>query len=107
MHARGLTCPLPLCRLAEQQHPLPLPSAPAPSPAELAAYAQQQWEALLLFLVSGEGAPPEAPAALQLQDAPVDVPALLVGAGLAVKDEYTLRQGEVAGVRLGGGMPPL
>lgn len=78
---------------AEQASAAPPPAAAAvPSPAELSAYARGQWEALLLFLVSGGGEPPAAHAALGV--APVEVPRLLAGAGLMMKDEYTLAQRE-------------
>lgn len=88
--------PPPLCRLLAEQSAEAPPSleAVAPSAAQLGAYARQQWEALLLFLVSGAGATPEPPAALRHQCTPIDVPHLLAAAGLMLKDEYTLAQSE-------------
>ena len=72
------------------------PAAPAvPASTDLAAYARQQWEALLLYLVDSAGsAPPAVPAILQAPG--VDVAQLLAAAGLMLKDEYTLRQSESA-----------
>lgn len=65
----------------------------SPSPADLLAYSRQQWEALLLFLVSGTGRPPAMPDEL-CSAVPIDVPSLLASAGLMMKDEYTLQQSE-------------
>ncbi|EFN54287.1 hypothetical protein CHLNCDRAFT_25123 [Chlorella variabilis] len=75
----GCACPLP-------GHP----AAPVPSAAELDAYARRQWEALLLYLVNGNGTPPMAPPVLHAT--PIDIPSLLAAAGLMVKDECTLEQ---------------
>lgn len=75
------------------------PPAATPSPADLAAYARGQWEALLLYLVSGASQPPGMPAELGGAGAtPVDVPRLLAAAGLMARDEYTLAQGALQGV---------
>lgn len=81
---------------------LPPPSAAPPSGAELAAFARQQWEALLLYLVDGASSPPSPPHVLRA--AALDVPGLLAAAGLMLKNEYTQRQSECAGrVCWGGG----
>lgn len=69
---------------------LPPPSAAPPSGAELAAFARQQWEALLLYLVDGASSPPSPPHVLRA--AALDVPGLLAAAGLMLKNEYTQRQ---------------
>ena len=82
--------PVP-CRLLAWQGAVP-PAAALPSTADLATYARQQWEALLLYLVRGDSAPPEAPA--MLQATPIHIPGLLVAAGLMVKQESTREQRE-------------
>ncbi|KAI3435634.1 hypothetical protein D9Q98_001693 [Chlorella vulgaris] len=66
------------------------PRASVPDAGILAAYARQQWEALLLYLVGGEGTTPVAPP--ELQAASIDIRGLLVAAGLMAKDERTQRQ---------------
>lgn len=65
-----------------------------PDAGILAAYARQQWEALLLYLVGGEGTTPVAPP--ELQAASIDIRGLLVAAGLMAKDERTQRQSGLA-----------
>ena len=70
---------------------MPAPSA-TPALTELDAYAQKQWESLLLFLVDPTTAPPAMPSELGAESA--DVPGLLCKAGLMVKNEYTDTHGE-------------
>lgn len=76
---------------------LPPPDAVPPSASELAAFARQQWEALLLYLVDGASSPPGPLHMLCV--AALDVPSLLAAAGLMLKNEYTQRQSEPAGRR--------
>lgn len=104
--AAGLAPPTshPRCltrRLLSGKHSLQTPPGPPPSAAQLAAFARQQWEALLLYLVSGEGTPPQAPPQLQAQSA--NLAQLLAEAGLMLKDEFTLAQSEHGGYARAGG----
>ncbi|PRW59756.1 general transcription factor IIH subunit 4 isoform B [Chlorella sorokiniana] len=77
--------------LTEQDSGALPPAAALPSAAELNAYARQQWDGLLLYLVGGSSQPPGPPPELR-GAAPVDIPSLLARAGLMLKDEYTLTQ---------------
>lgn len=79
--------------LTEQDSAAPPAAAALPSAADLNAYARQQWDGLLLYLVGGSSQPPGPPPELR-GAAAVDIPSLLARAGLMLKDEYTLSQSE-------------
>lgn len=92
------------CRrlLTEQDSATPPAAAALPSAADLNAYARQQWDGLLLYLVGGSSQPPGPPPELR-GAAAVDIPSLLARAGLMLKDEYTLSQSEGGEGGWGGG----
>jgi hypothetical protein len=79
--------------LLAQQPTTPPADALIPAPEELAAYAQQQWEALLLYLVGGSNLPPQPPSTLP--GPLIDVPGLLAAAGLMTKGEQSQMQCEL------------
>ena len=82
--------------LTEQDSAAPPAAAAVPAAADLNAYARQQWDGLLLYLVGGSGQPPLPPPELR-GAASVDIASLLARAGLMLKDEYTLSQSACLG----------
>lgn len=91
--ASQATCALdyhrPSCSLDPAAEKLPQEvEAAAPSPEEADEHARRQWEALLLYLGASSDAPPGLPRELVTAgQQQLDVPSLLLAAGLLLKDE--------------------
>lgn len=105
LHRMPELLPSCCCRLLSGRHSALPPSAAAaaavPSAAQLSAYARQQWEALLLYLVNSNSEPPAAP--LGLGAAAINIPQLLTAAGFIGWDEAGMKSESPLSGRLTAG----